>query len=82
MGFSQQEYWNGVPFPPPGDLPDPGIEPISFNVSCIGKWIVLPVAPPGKLVLKGTLYKNFFLKGKVRYYFFKLTCVCHSGQHF
>ena len=27
MGFSRQEYWNGLPFPPPGDLPDPGIDP-------------------------------------------------------
>ena len=27
MGFSMQEYWNGLPFPPPGDLPNPGIEP-------------------------------------------------------
>ena len=26
MGFSRQEYWNGLPFPPPGDLPDPEIE--------------------------------------------------------
>ena len=26
MGFSRQEYWNGLPCPPPGDLPDPGIE--------------------------------------------------------
>ena len=30
MGFSIQEYWNGLPCPPPGDLPDPGIEPMSF----------------------------------------------------
>ena len=29
MGFSSQEYWNGLPFPSPGDLPDPGIEPTS-----------------------------------------------------
>ena len=29
MGFSRQEYWNGLPFPSPGDLPDPGIEPMS-----------------------------------------------------
>ena len=29
MGFSRQEYWSGVPFPPPGDLPGPGIEPVS-----------------------------------------------------
>ena len=29
MGFSRQEYWSGWPFPPPGDLPEPGIEPTS-----------------------------------------------------
>ena len=29
MGFSRQEYWSGLPFPSPGDLPDPGIEPRS-----------------------------------------------------
>ena len=27
MGFSRQEYWNGLPFSPPGDIPHPGIEP-------------------------------------------------------
>ena len=30
MGFSRQEYWSGLPCPPPGDLPDPGIEPASL----------------------------------------------------
>ena len=29
MGFSKQEYWNGLPFPSPGDPPNPGIEPVS-----------------------------------------------------
>ena len=29
MGFSRQEYWSGLSFPIPGDLPDPGIEPAS-----------------------------------------------------
>ena len=29
MGLSEKEYWSGLPFPPPGDLPDPGIEPES-----------------------------------------------------
>ena len=29
MGFPKQEYWDGLPFPSPGDLPDPGIEPVS-----------------------------------------------------
>ena len=36
MGFSQQEYWSGLPFPSPGDLPDPGIEP-RFPVD---RWIL------------------------------------------
>jgi len=30
MGFSRQEYWNGLPCPPPGYVPDPGIEPASL----------------------------------------------------
>ena len=30
LGFSRQEHWNGLPCPPPGDLPDPGIEPASL----------------------------------------------------
>ena len=30
MGFSRQEYWSGLPFPSPGDLPDPGIEASSL----------------------------------------------------
>ena len=29
MGFPKQEYWTELPFPSPGDLPDPGIEPMS-----------------------------------------------------
>ena len=30
VGFSRQEYWSGLPFPPPGDVPDPGIGPESL----------------------------------------------------
>ena len=29
MGLTREEYWSGLPFPPPGDLPDPGIKPVS-----------------------------------------------------
>ena len=32
MEFSKQEYWSGLPFPPPGDLPDPGLEPASLTL--------------------------------------------------
>ena len=35
MGFSRQEYWSGLPCPPPGDLPDPGIEPSSLEASAL-----------------------------------------------
>ena len=31
MGFSRQEPWSGLPFPPPGDLSEPGIKPASFT---------------------------------------------------
>ena len=39
MGFSRQEYWSGLPCPPPGDLPDQGIKPVS-HVSCIGRHVL------------------------------------------
>ena len=44
MGFSRQEYWSGLPFPPPGDLPEPGIEPVS-PASAGG---FFTAEPPGK----------------------------------
>ena len=36
MEFSRQEYWSGLPFPSPGDLPDPGIEPGSPTLQVDG----------------------------------------------
>ena len=47
MGFSRQEYWSGLPFPSPGDLPDPGIEPGSPALEAD----TLTSAPPGKINL-------------------------------
>ena len=44
MGFSRQEYWSGLPCPPPGDLPDPGIEPVSPALQAD----LLQSEPPGK----------------------------------
>ena len=35
MEFSRQEYWSGLPFPSPGDLPDPGIEPRSPTLQAL-----------------------------------------------
>ena len=48
MGFPRQEYWSGLSFPPPGDLPDPGIEPGSPALQVYS----LPSEPPGKLHVK------------------------------
>ena len=44
MGFSNQEYWSGLSFPSPGDLPDPGIEPGSPTFQADA----LTSEPPGK----------------------------------
>ena len=44
MRFSRQEYWSGLPFPSPGDLPDPGIEPRSPALEADA----LTSEPPGK----------------------------------
>ena len=44
MGFSRQEYWSGLPFPSPGDLPDTGIKPVS--PALVGRFFT--TAPPGK----------------------------------
>ena len=55
MGFSRQEYWSGLPCPPPGDLPNPGVEPAClmspalagefFTTEPRGKPIYTPVSP-------------------------------------
>ena len=47
MGFSRQEYWSGLPCPPPGELPNPGINPRLLRLL---HWQAgsLPLVPPGK----------------------------------
>ena len=61
MGFSRQEYWSGLPFPSPRDLPNPGIKPRSPTL-----WAdSLPAEPPGKSKNTGvdslSLLKGIFL---------------------
>ena len=49
MGFSSQEYWSGLPFPAPGDLPCPGTKPASLESPALaGGWILYHCAPPGR----------------------------------
>ena len=47
MGFSRQEYWGGLLFPPPGDLPDSGIEPTSPTSPALAVRF-FTTEPPGK----------------------------------
>ena len=56
MGFSRQEYWSELPFPSPGDLPNPGIEPRSALQADPS-----PSEPPGKpcFLIVDTLYKSY-----------------------
>ena len=66
MGFSRQEYWSGLPCPPPGDLPDPGIEPASPALQVDS----LPTEPPGKPLwdvfrVKGAYEGGAFIMGLV-----------------
>ena len=58
MGFSRQEYWSGLPFPSPGDLPDPGIEPRSPTLQAEA----LTSEPPGKQ----EVYRNTILPQEIR----------------
>ena len=49
MTFFRPEYWNGLPFPPPGDLPDSGIKPTSpVSPALAGRFFT--TEPPGKLM--------------------------------
>ena len=57
MGFSKQEYWSGLPCPPPGDLPDSGLKPVSPASPYIGRQILYSWATG----IVGTKYKSIFL---------------------
>ena len=62
MKFSRQEYWSGLPCPPPGDLPKPGTEPASLRSPALAGGS-LPLVPPGKpqLNLHTCLFKYISL---------------------
>ena len=57
MGFLRQEYWNGLPFPPPGDLPNSGTEPTSLASPALAGGF-LPTVTPGKPKNKCHLHKT------------------------
>jgi len=50
MGFSWQKYWSGLPFPLPGNLLDPGIEPMSLGSHVFSAIFFFTAEPLGKLL--------------------------------
>ena len=63
VGFPRQEYWSGLSFPPPGDLPDPGIEHVSPVSTALANGFNI-MLPPGKpkvclVQILGKLYCHF-----------------------
>ena len=60
MGFSRQEYWSGLPFPPPGSLPYPGIKPTSL-MSPVSAGRFFTTEPLGKPLLPFFLILSLFL---------------------
>ena len=55
MGFSRLEYWSGLPFPSPGDLPNPGIKPRAIALRPDS----LPSEPPGKPIYRPVLISHW-----------------------
>ena len=54
VGFTRQEYWNGLLFPPPGDLPNPGMEPQPLVSPALAGWFftTAPAERPSELHVK------------------------------
>ena len=69
MGFSRQEYWSGLPCPPPGDLPKPGIEPVSLTSNLHLQAGSLPLAHYLGSPKLGLLEYNLILNVIWKYFF-------------
>ena len=64
MGFSRQEYWSGLPFPSPGDLPNPGIEPgcPAWQADAFSSE---PTGKPHEAVYVGKIKESFGYAGSI-----------------
>ena len=61
LGFSRHEYWSELPCLSPGDLPDPGIKPVSLTIPCVGRWLLYHLCH--LLFIFQVLWKHFIPKG-------------------
>ena len=65
MGLSRYEYWSGLQCPPPGDLPDPEIEPTSLiSPTLAGEWVLYHSHHLGSLYIWMSMYNNPIPRGK------------------
>ena len=77
MRFSRQVYWSGLPYPPPGDLPDPGIEPVSLHAltgrffTTMAIWEALGYLTHRHFIYDPLSILPMHLQGK--YYYFNFT---------
>ena len=84
MGFSQQEHWSGLSYPPPGDLPNPGIEP-QPPVTPELQVNLLPAEPSGKPWAKKKWFKTLFVYfcfSKCISLYLLPMCICRYRYHF
>ena len=70
MGFSRQEFWSGLPFLPPGDLPEPGIEPASPTLQADS----LHLSHPGSAIRIRQIVESVFWEFCP--FAFLVLCVC------
>ena len=76
MWFPRQEHWSGLPFPPPGDLPDPGIKPVSLVSPALAGGF-FPAVPSGKPSIScNTIYNGKNVKNLKRNIQYVCVCVC------
>ena len=78
MGFSRQEYWSGLLFPSPGDLPGPGIEPVSLESHAMTGGSFTTV-PPGKPFLITAVLKQ--VRGDISWWFWSCVSLLKDVEH-
>ena len=80
MGFSRQEYWSGLPFPPLGDLPDPGSEIASLVAPVSGRFFTTepPGKPPDMVIMSVFSDTAYFPKKSIDLANFDLLLFCHK----
>ena len=74
LGFYRQESWSGSPFPPPGDLPDPGVKPVSFlSPAPAGRFFT--TGPPGKPIASSDFCQMISHGSSFQFYNVSLKCM-------